>query len=70
MNEREVERRIRDLEEAAEDLRRSTGNIPVRFPSGGGGGEVLPPGKGIYKVLQFIDDLDPGTPGWDYPKIH
>lgn len=35
-------------------------------PKGGG----LPTGTGRGKVLQFLDDLDPGTPGWDYPTFH
>ena len=33
------------------------------------GGQGLPPGKGIYKVLMLIDDEDPGTAAWDYPRF-
>ena len=31
---------------------------------------ALPAGSGKYKVLQLIDDLSPGTPGWDWPRFH
>lgn len=35
-----------------------------------GGGSSLPTGTGKYKVLMLVDTLDPGTPGWDYPRFH
>lgn len=30
----------------------------------------LPQGTGIYKVLMLVDDLNPGTMGWEYPRFH
>jgi hypothetical protein len=30
----------------------------------------LPPGKGRFKVLMIIDDLDPGTVVYDYPRFN
>lgn len=43
--------------------------IPVKryfFTTGGSG---LPPGTGRYKVLMLLDDLNPGTPGWDRERF-
>jgi hypothetical protein len=34
-----------------------------------GGGGVLTPGTGKYKVLQLIDTANPGTPGWDWLRF-
>jgi hypothetical protein len=31
---------------------------------------TLPPGSGKFKTLQIIDDLTPGTIGWDFVKMH
>lgn len=31
---------------------------------------ALPPGAGRYKVLMILDDLNPGTVGWDFPRFH
>lgn len=30
---------------------------------------TLPAGTGKYKVLQLIDNLNPGTAGWDYVRF-
>lgn len=30
----------------------------------------LPTGTGLYKVLMLIDALNPGTPGWDFPRFY
>jgi hypothetical protein len=30
----------------------------------------IPAGTGRYKVLMLIDALNPGTPGWDYPRFY
>lgn len=35
-----------------------------------GGGSSLPTGTGQYKVLMLVDNLNPGTPGWDWPRCH
>jgi hypothetical protein len=29
----------------------------------------LPAGTGKYKVLQLIDNANPGTPGWDFVRF-
>jgi hypothetical protein len=31
---------------------------------------VVAAGTGIYKVLMLIDDLNPGSTGWEYPRAH
>jgi hypothetical protein len=33
------------------------------------GGAGLPAGSGIYKTLQLIDNLNPGTAAFDYPRF-
>jgi hypothetical protein len=34
-----------------------------------GAGGTIPPGTGRGKVFQLLDDLNPGTPGWDYVRF-
>jgi hypothetical protein len=66
----EISEQIEQLRAEVDDLRRQLGNIPVRFGGAGGSGDSLPQGTGKYKVLMLIDDLNPGTPQWDYPRFH
>lgn len=68
MTERELVNRLRDIERELLEVRRTIGNLPVRFANGGAG-EALPEGTGRYKCLQLTDDLEPGTPGYDYPRF-
>lgn len=42
-------------------------NRPIYTTQQGSG--ALPPGTGQYKVLMLLDNLNPGTPGWDYVRF-
>jgi hypothetical protein len=70
MSERELLRRLQELEAKVLELQQQLGRLPVRIGGGGGAGELLPPGKGIYKILMRLDDLENGAVGWDYARFH
>jgi hypothetical protein len=46
------------------------GGLPMVVQCNPGSPGSLPPGTGKYKVLQLIDDKNPGTPGWDWVRGH
>lgn len=64
--DRQEQLRLQRLEDRVRQLEQRQLPRVVRFATGGGGGDELPKGTGRGKVLQLMDDLDPGTVGWDY----
>lgn len=67
MTEREMVRRIQDLEDKVAALERMLANFPVRLAAPGGGG-VLPPGGRKFDCLMKVDDA--GTVAWERPRFH
>ena len=68
MSERDTQLRLNKAENELDKLRQRLDRTWHR-PPGGGGGLSLPKGKGKYKVLMLIDDLDPATPDWDHIRF-
>jgi len=68
MDERidQLQSEVRRLQEQLDDLRQDSTFRPVRLAPPGGS---IPPGQGRFKSLQLMDDLNPGTPGWDYRRF-
>lgn len=67
MSDRDSDLRLKNLEEQAAEMRNASANRMARRALGGG--DPLPKGTGKYKVLMLIDDLDPATPDWDFPRF-
>ena len=66
MADADTEQRLKSIEVANARLA-ARGRGPIRDAIGGG--DPLPKGTGKYKVLMLIDDLDPATPDWDFPRF-
>jgi len=65
VQERELLRRLAELESRVLELRRAAANLPDRFSDGAGGG--IPGGSEELQVLMTIDSFK--TVAWDWPRF-